>query len=190
MKKVFIVIALSSLLSIIAGIYGILHDIITYNISSEYYTKFKFIEFDLTDAYGQPHISILQLLVITGWTATWWIGMIAGILFSAVSLSYTSTRKIVSSVIRAAAIMIVVSIVFAMLGYLAGLISNKFQIINLVDLVYLRDSVKNVDYFNIAGFIHNFIYIGGVLGIIVGCADIVRRKHMYKAKLIIDNFNK
>lgn len=32
-----------------AAIFGMLHDQISYTVSSEYYTKFKFIQFDLLD---------------------------------------------------------------------------------------------------------------------------------------------
>lgn len=180
MMKFIVIIVASIVLSIVAGIYGIFHDIVTYNISSEYYTHFKFIEFGLTDAYGQPHINILQLLAITGWVASWWMGLIAGVVFALFALGYATTRIMVTSIMRATAIMIIVSVAFALLGYLAGLISNKFQIINPADFCNLSGTVKYVDYFNIVAFIHNFSYIGGIAGIILGCADIIRRKHTHK----------
>lgn len=43
--KVFLLIII--LPTIIAGFYGILHDQLTYTISSEYFTKFKFYQFGL-----------------------------------------------------------------------------------------------------------------------------------------------
>jgi hypothetical protein len=37
---------------LVAGLYGIFHDQLTYTISPEYYTKFKFIQFGLIEDAG------------------------------------------------------------------------------------------------------------------------------------------
>ncbi|HWK03760.1 MAG TPA: hypothetical protein VNS58_09015 [Puia sp.] len=80
MKK-FSLFLLTILLSIlVAGLYGILHDQVTYTICPEYYTKFKFIQFGLADettALLQP--SPRQLVAIIGFLATWWTGIFIGI---------------------------------------------------------------------------------------------------------------
>jgi hypothetical protein len=45
-KKIGILILTIILTPILAGIYGILHDQISYSISPEYFTKFKFAQFE------------------------------------------------------------------------------------------------------------------------------------------------
>lgn len=49
MKKFLILILIILIAPIIGGLYGILHDQLTYTISPEYYTKFKFYQFGLMD---------------------------------------------------------------------------------------------------------------------------------------------
>ena len=49
LRKLNILLLLIGTTLIMAGIYGILHDQLTYTISPEYYTKFKFYHFGLMD---------------------------------------------------------------------------------------------------------------------------------------------
>ena len=44
----FFIIVLAAI--VIASLYGVGHDQVTYTISPEYYTKFKFIQFNLADS--------------------------------------------------------------------------------------------------------------------------------------------
>ncbi|WP_321516153.1 hypothetical protein [Marinifilum fragile] len=51
MKKFLTLLLLILIASMLGGVYGMLHDQITYTISEEYYTKFKFIQFGI-DSWG------------------------------------------------------------------------------------------------------------------------------------------
>ena len=56
--------------AILAGVFGIVHDQITYTISPEYYTKLKFYQFWYAN-FGLPE----RLFVAeVGVLATWWVG--------------------------------------------------------------------------------------------------------------------
>src|SRR6185503_8995132 len=59
--------------SIIAGFYGVLHDQITYSISPEYFTKFKFKQFEYANFGLGDRIFVSTI----GFLATWWVGFIA-----------------------------------------------------------------------------------------------------------------
>jgi len=59
---------------IIAGIFGILHDQITYTISPEYFTRMKFDQFRSADFGFPPRVFVAEI----GFLATWWVGLIAG----------------------------------------------------------------------------------------------------------------
>ena len=59
--------------TILAGLYGIIHDQVTYSMSTEYFTKFKFIQFGIGQAV--PYRLGVSLV---GLFATWWTGLIIG----------------------------------------------------------------------------------------------------------------
>jgi hypothetical protein len=52
-----------------AGAYGALHDQISYTVSPEYVTRFKFVQFGLQD----PSIPERVRAAAVGWAATWWM---------------------------------------------------------------------------------------------------------------------
>src|SRR5690242_10176342 len=56
--------------AIVAGVYGMLHDQITYTISPEYFTKLKFDQF----AYAEFGFSERVFVAEIGFLATWWVG--------------------------------------------------------------------------------------------------------------------
>ena len=86
MNKLIALILLLIIAPILGGVYGIVHDQITYTISNEYYSKFKFIQFGL-DNWGMgenigtentPEIKLNNPRIgaaIVGFLATWWVGM-------------------------------------------------------------------------------------------------------------------
>lgn len=59
---------------IIAGIFGILHDQITYTLSPEYFTRMKFDQFRSADFGLPPRVFVSEI----GFLATWWVGLIGG----------------------------------------------------------------------------------------------------------------
>lgn len=71
---------------ILAGIYGVLHDQLTYTISPEYYTKFKFYRFGLAEE-GETYRYPERLgAALVGFLATWWTGIPIGIILGLTGL--------------------------------------------------------------------------------------------------------
>jgi hypothetical protein len=58
--------------AVLAGVYGIVHDQITYSISPEYFTNLKFNQFHYAD-FGLGDRAFVATI---GFLATWWVGMI------------------------------------------------------------------------------------------------------------------
>ena len=58
--------------AIVAGIYGVLHDQLTYSISPEYFTNLKFKQFHYAD-FGLGDRVFVSCI---GFLATWWVGLI------------------------------------------------------------------------------------------------------------------
>ncbi len=112
MNKFVALILILIIAPILGGIYGILHDQITYSISNEYYTKFKFIQFGLENwGLGQnigternPEILLENPRFgasIVGTLATWWFGMIIGIILGLVGLIHKTGKKMFKITLKA-----------------------------------------------------------------------------------------
>ncbi|MCK7558068.1 hypothetical protein MKQ70_24910 [Chitinophaga sedimenti] len=73
-----------------AVVYGILHDQLTYTISPEYYTTFKFEQSGLADYVGA--LPTRTLVVYVAVAATWWVGLWTGLAL-AVTASGINIKK-------------------------------------------------------------------------------------------------
>ena len=62
-KKILTVFLVSIMAALLAGIYGMIHDQISYSISNEYYTKFKFIQFNLANENNIDKIKFPRVFV-------------------------------------------------------------------------------------------------------------------------------
>ncbi|MCU0874407.1 MAG: hypothetical protein MUE50_18895 [Pirellulaceae bacterium] len=59
--------------AIVAGVYGILHDQVSYSISQEYFTRLKFLQFRYADFGWSQRVFVAEI----GFLATWWVGFFA-----------------------------------------------------------------------------------------------------------------
>lgn len=73
---------------LVAGIYGIIHDQITYSISNDYFTLFKFQQFGIS----KSPLNIRAKVAIIGFLATWWVGLFLGIVYALLSLFRNSKK--------------------------------------------------------------------------------------------------
>lgn len=154
----FILIILTSIL--IAGVYGIVHDQITYTISNEYYTLFKFEQFGIND-WGIS--SVRTKAGIIGFLATWLIGLFLGIIYAIISL-FLTTKNILKISFKSILLNIGVAIFFGIIGFIYGALFLKAENLDW----YIPEQTKNIQDFINVGSIHNFGYIGGLLGLILG----------------------
>ena len=83
---------------ILAGLYGIIHDQITYTISPEYFTKFKYQQFGFEPAWFGGH---RQTVIIIGFLATWWTGIIIGIGLGSTGLIFNDHKKMSRAIKKA-----------------------------------------------------------------------------------------
>lgn len=156
--------------ALIAGVYGALHDQVTYTISEEYFTKAKFAQF----AWADPGIGPRGFAGIVGILASWWVGAIAGWLLGRLALPRME---------RPAA-MIVVAKGFAGVfggafagGGIGGLIGWQIsQSASLENWRWLQHDldVERLESFVTVVCIHNGGYAGAALGFVVATAWILR----------------
>ena len=168
-KKIGILILAILLTPILAGIYGILHDQLSYSISPEYFTKFKFEQFGFIE-YGFENER--ATVAIIGFWATWWTGLIIGAVNGIIGLIQPTSKIMRKSVYGATIRTLAIAIGIGLLGILVG----KFIISGIDTNWNLPKDVTDRNAFLTVGTMHNFSYIGGLIGLIFGTIYQVRLK--------------
>ncbi|HEY6172439.1 MAG TPA: hypothetical protein VIX80_09295, partial [Candidatus Kapabacteria bacterium] len=101
--------------------YGIIHDQLTYSISPEYYTKFKFFQFGLLDSGKEAQFSNPRIQVsVVGFMATWWMGLPVGLILGLVGLIHTDRKQMFRATMMAICIAIVVAFATGLIGLAYG----------------------------------------------------------------------
>lgn len=186
MKKLTAFILILIIGSVLGALYGIMHDELTYTISEEYYTKFKFVQFRVKNVlpgknvgWGKTSEIILENprlgVAFVGIMATWWVGLIIGLVLGLVGLIHKTGRQMFRSVLKAFLLTLTVAFIFGLVGlvyqYFIGPARNWCWPDNLI----------NCPSFSLVGSIHNFGYLGGFVGLIVGMVFTIRKKRMYRS---------
>ncbi|MEO1618639.1 MAG: hypothetical protein AAFV88_22510 [Planctomycetota bacterium] len=172
MSQLLIRIVLSAVLLVLAcllcGVYGILHNQLSYSISPEYFTAFKFRQFAISPVmHGRLGAAIV------GWEASWWMGMVIGFFLIPFGHLVRTTSGFLRAVLRAYLVVLATAItvgVFAIgLGWLTITPDDSKP------LLIGDRPIQDVAGFLRAGMLHNFSYLGGLLGIVTGVTSIMRR---------------
>jgi hypothetical protein len=180
MKKTGVLVASFLLTVLIAGGYSILHDQITYTISHEYYTKFKFVQFGLAEEdqaldLAEPR----QAVAIVGFMATWWTGVVIGLVLGLVGLTFPTAGSMFQAIMRATGIILLVTILAGIVGGFYG----KYYLARYGVDWWLPEHLVHKGDFITVGSIHNFSYLGGLVGLVAGIIYLNRRKR----RQIIEN---
>jgi hypothetical protein len=161
----FLIIVLAAI--VIASIYGVGHDQVTYSISPEYYTKFKFIQFNLADSGAAQHMTQPRsAVVIVGVKASWWMGLYIGVILAALALMFRNADTMFASAMQALGIVLLIAIVCGVIG---GYYGRDVLAKRGVDW-WLPDNLVHRNDFITVGSIHNFSYLGGAIGLVVAIA--------------------
>lgn len=188
MKKFFTLLLIIITASVLGGIYGIINDQITYSISEEYYTKFKFDQFNITYYWGlgknigggkTPEIILKNPrfgVSIVGALATWWVGLIIGIILGLVGLIHKTWKQMFQVTLKA----IVLTTCVALVSGLFGLGYGYFVLLENPPNWYLPDHLIDRDSFIMVGSMHNFSYLGGLIGLVFGIRYSIKRKKALK----------
>jgi hypothetical protein len=143
----------------LTGLYGALHDQISYSISPDYFHPFKFEMFAIPESL---HNRIGASLV--GWRASWWMGVLIGVpvLFVGLIMPDRKTYLIRSLIAFAVVAATALVVGLAALAYASLTITAT----NLPNYMYPPDVIDKVAFARV-GTMHNFSYLGGFVGIVV-----------------------
>ena len=160
-KKIGLLILITFLSTIIASIYGFLHNQISYTISTEYYTEFKFDQFwSIKYVIDFPRMSA----GLIGVASTWWIGFLIGLINGIVGLIHPTTKEMwkgfIGATLQILKFTILLGFIGAVVGYLT-LLKLQFDWIIPSSVVYQQN-------FLAAATMHFLSYLGGIIGLIYG----------------------
>jgi hypothetical protein len=149
--------------SFIAGLYGFVHDQITYSISPEYFTRLKFAQFSYAD-FGWPARAFVGEV---GFLATWWVGFVSGWFLARITVPSLPSRLARRELIRGFAVILG----FAAIAFLVGLVLGRFLAPGdgMRELAE-RLGVEDLRSFARVAYIHNAGYAGGLSGLILALA--------------------
>ena len=160
-----------------AGVYGIVHDQITYTISEEYFTRFKFDQFDYArPGSGEPRVFAGRV----GFLASWWVGIVVGWVLSRLAYRPGDAKAWVKRSLLAFLIVYLMSACSAAAGWGWGLWRRQTGY-SEGWLVWMAElGVENRADFMTVGYIHNASYIGGVVGTILAIVWMRVRRRLVK----------
>src|SRR5690606_4316732 len=171
-KKIGLLILIVIISVFLASIYGIIHNQISYSISTEYFTKFKFEQFGFVE-YGLDTPRITAGLI--GIWSTWWFGFLIGLVNGIVGLFQPTSKIMWKSAFGAIIRTLIIAIGFGIIGFLVG----KFIISNLNTTWNIPADLTDQKRFLTAGTMHNFSYLGGIIGLIYGIIYQLKIKKAY-----------
>jgi hypothetical protein len=161
MVKLAFVPVLFVIACLFAGIYGAVHNQVSYTVAPEYFTQFKFHQFHIAE--GTPgRIGA----AIVGWNAAWWMGIVIGIILIPIGLVVRGNTNYFWGMIRVFGVVATTTLI-------AGLVALAIAFI-VVDpdavgeITRYNNEMTDDAAFARAGTMHNFSYLGGLVGIITG----------------------
>src|SRR6266571_2624158 len=116
MKKLLIYVLLVVLAVLLAAFYGIIHNQISYSVSSEYFTKFKFRQFGFVDTPLPERVRALMV----GFLASWWMGIPIGLLVGAAGFMHRGPRRMFKVSLWSFGVVAVVTLLFGLCGLFYG----------------------------------------------------------------------
>ncbi len=147
---------------VLSGIFGIVHDQISYTVSPEYFTLFKFPQFGIPEDTS-PRLGA----VFVGFLASWWMGIPIGFVLATAGLFAPTPRLMLRRTLTAYPLVALITICVGLLGLLVGVLTLRDAAsVQRLDW-YLPENLKNVQAFGWAGYMHNATYLGGAVGLLI-----------------------
>ena len=148
---------------VLAALYGALHNQLTYTISPENFTRFKFVQFAYAGVGDMPPRLGAALV---GALATWTVGLAAGVLVGAAGVAHRDPRTRVRATMRAFGVVAAAAAAAGLLGLvllLAAFGSDE----QAARIAWWRpDGVMSPRRFHAVGVMHTWGYHGGAIGIV------------------------
>jgi hypothetical protein len=168
MKRLVIFLVTLVMLPLIAGVYGALHDQLSFTLAPEYFTRFKYDQFGFEPAWFGGHRATVAVI---GFLATWWVGLLMALFIAPLGLMFKEPSRMRQEIIRATALTLGLAALCGLVGLAYG-----WSLDSVPSGWYLPEGVLDPHAFLAVGSLHNFGYAGGVLGLCVAVTGMVLRR--------------
>lgn len=148
--------------AVIAGVYGVVHDQITYAIGPEYFTNFKFHQFQGAD----PGLGDRVFVGTIGLLATWWVGFFAAWFLARRLIPNQPRRVACGQVLKGFAVVLACGLLAGVGGYAYGLWRGPDADYSSWAPMLRRLQVTDTWAFARVAYIHNASYLGGLVGLV------------------------
>jgi hypothetical protein len=149
--------------AVLGGIYGILHDQISFTISPEYFTKFKFNQFNYAD-FGLPdRIFVAEI----GALATWWVGFFCVWFLARRLLPGQPKSHAHRQIILGFTLVGIFAVGAGLIGFLYGIWIDLPTEATHWARAFRTLNINQPENFIRVAYLHNASYLGGVFGLIV-----------------------
>ncbi len=174
MAKLGLIPPLFLIACLFAGVYGALHNQISYTVSPEYFTRFKFHQFGMVNQYPDRIGA-----AIVGWKAAWWMGLVIGIVLIPLGLVIRQTSAYFWCMVRVFGVVAATTLVVGLVALLIAFATVDSN--DMGEVSRYRNQIENDAAFVRAGTMHNFSYLGGLIGILTGGYAILRLRRNPKS---------
>jgi hypothetical protein len=170
-RKLIVYLSLVFVAIAVAAAYGAMHDQISYTVSPEYFTRFKFDQFHLMNDDLPERLRAS----IVGIYASWWLGFPIGLTGGVAGFIHHGHRSMLRVSLEAMLAAVAFTLLFGLTGLVYGWYQTSGMGHNHLDW-YIPSNLASPRRFVCAGYMHNSSYLGGVLSIRFSWAyHIVRR---------------
>lgn len=147
--------------AVLAAVFGALHDQLSYTVSAEYFTRFKFIQFAF---WGVDTMPPRLGAAVVGIIATWWVGLLAGIIVAAAGFRHRHPTAMRRATWRAYRVLASCAVAAGLAGLVLGwLVFGPNEHAPYVDW-WRPAGLVSPRRFYAVGMMHNGSYLGGVVG--------------------------
>jgi hypothetical protein len=166
-----LMLALAATGAIVAGVYGALHDQITYSISEEYFTRVKFGQFHYADFGFPPRVFVAEI----GFLASWWAGFFGCWFLARVAVPRHPARRATRFTLQGGVILLLGSLAGGLLAWALAAARGPSAIHADWKSVAAEFQIEQLDRFVMAAYIHNGSYLGCLLGLVAAVIYVKRK---------------
>ena len=145
---------------VLAAMYGALHNQISYTVSPGYFYEFKFLQFGI-----DPMLHNRMGAALVGALASWWMGLILSVPIFAAACFVRGDREFLRCFLTSAMLVVMVTLAVG-LGALTVAVATIGP--DTVPWWAQDRGLSNPVRFARAGQMHDFSYLGGVVGALIG----------------------
>jgi hypothetical protein len=161
MRKIHTLWAFVAVAMLVAGLFGVVHDQISFTVSPEYFTKLKFVQFRLLDADIPERLRVAQV----GFLASWWMGIPLGFLAGIAGFIHPTEAQMRRALLRSLPVIAGFTLAFALAGLAYGFVQTATLDLNDYAGWFIPPDLEQPRNFICAGYMHNSAYIGGAAAI-------------------------